>query len=158
MHVAHPSSRKQSDLDCPQQLHTAEVSPTGIELPAPPAKLGSRNSSEVIFELRTTFRLERRRLEQRIDESPDVESRTSDYDRLAPQCGGSRNRFACHRRPLRRGITLSRIGDVDAFMRYRFHLAPFRLCGADVEAAIDLSGISADYRRAMLQSKTSGDR
>src|ERR1700692_3734613 len=120
-----------------------------VELLAPVAQLRERHHLELAPELRSLHWVHFRRQKKWIDESFDIESRSSNDHRLFFDPASAFNPLVRFARPSGGGVPFFRIVDIDPVMNYAPALLRCRLAGSDVEAAIDLSRIRAQGRRVV---------
>jgi hypothetical protein len=136
--VAQPPSGKEGHLERAQELDASQARARGVERGAPAAELLRRARGELPLDRAASMRIEWRLLEEWREERAKIEARAADDERhssASPRIIEPR-----HRRtgPGGGGVALGGLGDVDAGVHDALALGGTRLCGADVEAPIDL--------------------
>ena len=150
--------REQRDGDRAQQLRAPEMRARRIELLAPAAKVGHAKRAKLRVERVALFRVERRLIEQWIDQRAQIKPRAANDQRRALLGDRLADPRASRLRPLGRRVTLDGIDNIDAAMRHQPLLALRRLGRADVEAAIDLPRVRAHDGDGMRTREREGER
>src|SRR6267154_1560496 len=115
----------------------------GVKLLAPAAQLAERLGLELALEPGPLDWIHFRRREKWVDEGFDIKSRSS-YDYCVfSGFVGALNPVVRVARPSGGGVSLLRVGDIDAVVGDTRALLTRRFGGSDVEAPIDLSRIRA---------------